>query len=569
MKKITSFALGLAFTATYAQNLTSYIPNSADFVGRINSEQVLKQISEDHFNDSKIGKEFFGNISRAHEQANSLSDFGLNFDDGVYVFSEMTDSINHFSLLMGIEDFDVFKTYWSNSLNKQFEYENGVYSLNEKEVTMLIDEDKVLFSFAEAEKDYFKNKPRFEKEMEEDESMYSVYALKRKYQSIWISDYANNIHSKSSKSSITSKKGFKKSVNDKKAAATFWIANYDEFIKSTLGKVYGKYYAMAGFDLSSLNTGFKDISLKLNFNKNNIELSSRVNADKELKKIYKKVSGPKMDKDLWSVFDAENALMYMSVSMSTEGILNEYPNLIDKVYADVFPDYRVEIDLGKAFFNILLDEESIGELITGDVIFAISDVTMKEEKYKSYDYDENYELVEVEKTRQEPKPDFMFLLGSEREDMLEKMLKLGSKYKLVNAENNIYSLKEELDIPFNFYFAVKSGALVVSTNLDNLKNMVSNKKQDLGKHKKAIVNSTYRISLQSEKIIEKLKENGLESQMSNYNDLIDIAGDISITSKRLSCKGLVTNLVIETKGNKENSLILLFDLLNDKMFPTR
>ena len=64
MKKITSFALGLAFTATYAQNLTSYIPNSADFVGRINSEQVLKQISEDHFNDSKIGKEFLTTPNR-------------------------------------------------------------------------------------------------------------------------------------------------------------------------------------------------------------------------------------------------------------------------------------------------------------------------------------------------------------------------------------------------------------------------------------------------------------------------------------------------------------------------
>ena len=167
------------------------------------------------------------------------------------------------------------------------------------------------------------------------------------------------------------------------------------------------------------------------FDKDEIRISTNLTINNQLVPAYKKMYDSKLEKSFLKYFDESDMLAYISITSDMKNILEEYPNLLTKTYGSMAPNFNEEMDIVADIVSVMLDEEAIGELITGDMMVILHDIEEMEMTYKSYEYDEDYNSVEVEKTMTENIPTFSFLLGSKNEELINKIMKLGIKYESI------------------------------------------------------------------------------------------------------------------------------------------
>ena len=151
--------------------------------------------------------------------------------------------------------------------------------------------------------------------------------------------------------------------------------------------------------------------------------------------------------------------------MSTKELLIQYPELMNKMYGGILPKFKEEIDIAGNVLSLIIDEEAIGRLVTGDALFVLNDFAKKEVEYTTYKFDEDYKKKEVVKTKETVVPDFTLMIGSKEEKLLNKILRLGQKYKVLDKVNNIYEfdLKGQ-KLPFGLFAVVKNEVLYITTS---------------------------------------------------------------------------------------------------------
>ena len=109
--------------------------------------------------------------------------------------------------------------------------------------------------------------------------------------------------------------------------------------------------------------------------------------------------------------------------------------------------------------EVFLDEKAIAKIANGNLMFVFKDMKKKEVTYKSYDYDENYKYVEVEKTKTELLPDFLMMISTENKDLLEKIVKLGYNADVIgflNEKTVIYKTHKKTRLLARFLIAYRA-----------------------------------------------------------------------------------------------------------------
>jgi hypothetical protein len=207
-----------------------------------------------------------------------------------------------------------------------------------------------------------------------------------------------------------------------------------------------------------------------------------------LAKSMASIYGSKIDKKFLKYL-SKDLLAYSAFSFNTENLLNEIAN-ISRDYCDKNQfEWSEEITLYIDFLSIILDEEGIGDLITGDAMMVLNDIALKEVSYTSYEYDENFQSTKVTKTKEELSPEFTFMMGSKNERFVKGLLKLGVKHELLISKNSYYMLTEKFnEMPFAMFLAYKDDILFATSSPDQLANVIRGKAETKleGKHKKLI-----------------------------------------------------------------------------------
>ena len=253
---------------------------------------------------------------------------------------------------------------------------------------------------------------------------------------------------------------------------------------------------------------------------------------------------------------------YMSYAMSTKAALEEYPKILKNLYASM-PMYGDEADLAIDFVALLLDEEAIAKVFTGDMLFLLSGISQKEVTYTSYEYNDDYEYETVEKTKMETVPDFLLMASTDDSKFLNKLIDYAMKKQVVVYERGYYALKIP-ESPLAVYFTIKNGIVFMGTSEMEMYKIVAGTfdAKLSSKHKKMLKNSTYSAYLSGKQLASKLPIDDMSlDAVTKLNWFLKNSEDGYITSSRIKGNEIKTEMVIEVPASEENSLKYLFNII--------
>lgn len=564
MKKfiITLLFVGFSF-AVKAQNLEAKIPSNSDVVVAMDGNRLFELVAVTDFNDSYIGKKMLKSINKQREdKISSVADVGIDINSKAYFFVQSTDSVTYNTFIIKLNNRKQFETTLSKKKLTDIKRENGLNILEEYSDINVWSDNLLVFVSGTKSQSYFdSNKDRFMKDAEDD-SEYKVY---RNIVKKWSLGYAKRLLTNNPSQSISSNSKYQK-AKKKDAAATVWVRNYGEIVSKLLKSVGGMYstsYMMLG---NKNFYGIEEISGSLFFDKDAARLSMDMSVTPEMEKSYKKMYGKKLNRKFFNHFDQNNALAFWSFSVDTEAMFNEYPNLVKRIYGGVLPSAKEEISVVADLFALLIDEEAIGDLLTGDMLFVLDAIGEKDVPYTTYEYDEDYNRKEVTKTKKEIAPDFTLMIGSKEKELLNRVYKLGIKHKLVKSDAGVFELViPNNEVPFPVYSIVKDDILFLTTSKTRASNIVRNETfSSSGKHSKLIKKNISAMYINGQEILAKIPENMFSEK---EKEAVAVFGknftEAYLTSSRMKGNKLTTEFKINTSGKDENSLKLLFNLMNE------
>ncbi len=564
-KSLATLALLGAFLTAKAQKIENRIPSNSSVVVAGNAENVFKLIDFSDINSSALGKEILKSVNRKkedNEKINSLENLGIDLKSNAYYFFKQTDSISYHNVMVELNDRKQFEATLKKSKLDDIERKNG-YNILQGYSDLTIWNDKVLFLVnGDRSYSYFReHKERLEKQKREEEASYK---FKRRIANGWAREYAESIFNGNVRNSLSSNTSFQKSKK-KNSVVTVWLPSYGSLMGSFM-KSYKKLLSndLINFDDTNMY-GVNEVSANLFFDKSNARISLDMNVNENMKKYMKKIYNKRIDKKLINGFDHDKALAFWSMSINTEEMLIQYPDMLSTMYGGMIPTFKNEINVVGDLLAILIDEKAVGELITGDALFVLNDFDKKEVSYKSYDYDENYKRKEVTKTKETVVPDFTLMVGSKEEGIWKKALKIGEKYKVLSANNNVYEFTETTkDLPFPVYVVVNNDILYVTTSKTGAFNFaVGRSFGKSNKYGRLMRNNTSVLYTDINALLDKFPKGYVsrkEKKMLNFSN--ENLKDAVFRVSRIKGSTISSELKLNTMGREENTLKLLFEFIN-------
>ena len=606
MKKIFLLAfISLSFIG-FSQKLEYKIPSDALMVASIDSKHLQDFMSVSEFNQYDFVKKLFVEASNENKDIISIKDFGFDVNSDAYYFMQK-DSVSYHSFMVKLASKAAFESLLGESELARVSVENGISMIVEHNEVFMWNDNMFFFTHAEYPASVFDygmydensewgeveevEEVEMEEVVEEVEMEETIIESTPRIEDSEEETVEETVYEEESPSYNNSKAatddnqallknralGFFKNTNaksivlntnytkgkDKDAVAYFWISNYGLLVSSFLDS----YKALLGNSMYA-NMNLQDIygidAVKMNFfvEEDAFIINGEVDLSANRIDTFKKIYDSKLDKAFLKYFNQDNTLAYLSSSINTQAALEEFPDLYASIMTGMMPNFSEEVSVGADFLSILLDEEAIAELITGDVLFILNDLSEKEIEYTTYEYDDDWNSTEVTKTKNEFVPDFTLMFGSKNSDFTNKLIRLGAKHKVIDLKNK-YSEVTIPNMPFKIFLLQKDGIFFVSTSKKDMANIVANKfVAKAGKHKKLMRKNIMALYVNSDKIMAKVP---VESMSDTDLEVLKYAqesfGEVYMTSSRIKGDKMYSESVFKTKGQKENALKTMFDFI--------
>ncbi|RAJ17782.1 hypothetical protein [Olleya aquimaris] len=390
------------------------------------------------------------------------------------------------------------------------------------------------------------------------DNLNSSYTLKRELAKQWSMLKAKQILMQPESNSILNNKSYVKSL-DNKAEATLWVNDFGQLYASFLSNSY--YNNMLGMDLASMyaNNG---LTAKLFMEDDKMMLNTTYTMSDEMASSYKKMTSRKLNKKFLNYVNEDRMIGYLSYSVDTKATLEEYPKLMKSIYGSM-PYYGEEASLGIDLFSLLLDEEAVAKVLKGDMLFLLSGISQQEVTYTSYEYNDDYEYIEVEKTKTETLPDFLLMASTEDPSMLTKLINYTRNKEMVTFQNGYYTFKTPQS-PLAVHFMIKDGIVFLGTSDLEMRKIVSgnfNAKVS-STHKKMMLNNSYSFFISAKQLASQLpiKEMGID-RSGKLEWFLNTSEDAYMKASKIKGNTLETELVVNIPSTEENALKYMFNII--------
>ncbi len=583
MKKNFTLWMGMLWSMIiYSQNLDTKVPPNAFFVSEIKMENLSKKYTMkelEHY--TFMQREILPDLKEE-----SLNNIGIDYQKSSIVYAISEEGTTQVVSLMPLQDAVKFKNYILRNHKKEvYEAENyakidlGAESLawNDQFVAFIKTDRSYSIGFTdeEIEEEYKKMK------QEEAEERGEVYEEEGEPYLDWNDKYEvkSRLRRKASDKveenrieQIFSNQQFNTRTyfQERNPEADFYVyLNYDGYqnmIFSLLGK---------GTSNWNMKGSQYDVACNAFFEEKQLKVVTEVIPNDEISKNFlKKIYGSKIQSSLLNYVGTE-PIAYTSFSSDTKAALDQYYDVLKSYVGNMAKIQRDDV-ITQEHINLLIDgiallidEEAIAELFTGDGIFILDDLTEREVEYTSYRYDEEYNRVEEIKTKNEIVPEFTFLFSTENEKFMERLLKIPnikSKGRLpytYNMTGKIHHIKFKEEYIEELYTAVNNGMVMITTSGDKIRAFDQNHKMAINKSDKKIIKK----NSMAAKFDMKRLLNAVEGEFKTSKDkklwkgLVDNVGEYTITGK-IEGDRLVSEALFGIEGEHKNSLLYLFDMID-------
>lgn len=305
----------------------------------------------------------------------------------------------------------------------------------------------------------------------------------------------------------------------------------------------------------------KGINLDFYFDNDNARVEETIEYSKPIADIVSSINTRKINKNIFNYFPAEKPLGYMTYHMNSKEMLKHFPRLMNEIFSTTVlfkEDVRIATDL----IATIVDEEATATLFDGDLSLFLYDVKESEVTLKTFEYDENYEQKEVEKTVKKSIPIFSMIFTSTHPNFADKLIQLGVRKKVLVQKGNYYEIIGTQEYG-NVFILKDKDVVVVGNSIDYLfpKNDSFSKeiKKDLKKNYFAAkVNIAKTVQAYSK------SDKAKTSEIKTLNRLSDQFSDITVYSgKKLIDNKLKFEMKLNSSRPDKNIILQTLDLVQE------
>ncbi|WP_257670121.1 hypothetical protein [Parapedobacter tibetensis] len=397
----------------------------------------------------------------------------------------------------------------------------------------------------------------------EDDNPYSDYyeadqLIKKGLEAEWAMQYTVGLFGNNPEKNILSNSSYLKSLH-KDAIVTAWLSNLETIYSSLLPELFGlgrtgKIFSHYG----SINAGlFAD--------KEGFRLSSSMTVSNELAASLKRIYKRKLNKKFLKYMNSDDMVGFFAYAVDAQSYLEELPGLIKDTYGGLVGMYEPEIALGTDIISLLLDEKAIANAVKGDALFVLNGISEEEVSYTAYEYDEDYNYQEVEKTKTEAIPDFLLMFSSDDVSIYNRIMSYTSSKGLVDEEQGVYTVQEH-DMPFALHITRKDGIVFIGTSSSQLHDINANRYRGyLAKeHRNLLRKNKFSGLLSAKKIVDDIPQEQLQSldRYIGFNKLFGSMGNFYFQSKGIKSNTISSDFVAETPEGFDNAIQYIFALMD-------
>ena len=382
--------------------------------------------------------------------------------------------------------------------------------------------------------------------------------IKDSLAAVWTSDYTLSIFNRSVDQSILRNRSYLHSIK-KDALMTGWLANLETIYSTLLPDLFGmrgdgklfSYYGSVYAGLYADGEGFK--------------LSTEMEVSDELARSFKRIYRPKLNRKFLKYVDSDKAVGFFGMALDSKAYLEELPKIMNDTYGKIFAQYENEISLGTEIVSLLLDEEAIATVAKGDGLLVLNGIAEKEVTYTDYEYDEDYNYKEVEKTKMETVPDFLVMFSSENTGLYNRLVNYLQHKMLLMGTDGIYHV-EESDLPFDLYLYRRDNIVFLGTSFEEMENIKDNRIQgSISKaHRRLLTKNRVSGLMSAKKLSQNIPEEQLRSLDSYiaFHKLFGDLGDFYFWSKGIKGNRVSGEFVAQTPDGYDNAVQYLFTLID-------
>ncbi|MFB2121588.1 hypothetical protein [Parapedobacter sp. 2B3] len=399
--------------------------------------------------------------------------------------------------------------------------------------------------------------------LEDDGNPYDMYyaadqAIKQRIESEWAAAHASALFGGMVEESVLANRSYLASLS-KDALASVWIPSFESIYTALVPE-------LADFrSPDKLFSYYGSLQAGLFADKEGFKLKSTMEVNDHMAKSFKRMYGGKLNRKFLRYLNTDDAIGYFSIAMDSKAYLEELPALMKDTYGGMFSQYADDIDLGAELLSLMLDEGALAKVAKGDALFVLNGVAEKEVPYTSYEYDDDYNYQEVEKTKMETIPDFLFMFSSDDAAFYNRVMSYVMRKGYLMEESGVYQLVNA-GLPFDLLFTRKEGIVFIGTSVDQLQAIASNQyrgKLD-GHARKMLTKNKFVGLLSAKKLSAQIPPDQLASldRYIAFHKMFGSMGDFYFTSKGIKGNTVSGEFVAQTPAGFDNAVQYLFALVD-------
>ena len=317
--------------------------------------------------------------------------------------------------------------------------------------------------------------------------------------------------------------------------------------------------------LQNLNYGIEEITAELVVDRNKLIAKSDVLLDNEMARYYKAIYNKKINRKFLRFLD-EETLGFMALNVDTEAYIKYLPMIMERYYGPLAGKYSDYLSLGTLLFDVLVDEKAVSKVFKGDNLLMLNGVTKVEVNYTDYEYDEDFNYIEIERTKSETIPHFVWMFSSDDMRLFTKSLAVAVREGAASDLGGIYALeKNNQRNPITLYLLMKDGIVFLGNDLEQLESIRDNGIS--GKGHRPYTNmarkNSFAMLFNTKKLPEILVDLEIPLSRSIEATIAEMSqyGDFYIQSSGIKRNRMSGEMGVEVPNTKGNALAFLFGII--------
>ncbi len=382
----------------------------------------------------------------------------------------------------------------------------------------------------------------------------------------WAGAYAAKVFNRSEDaSSILDNERYRRSADDQ-AVASLYISDMQGIYGDLMSSFYGR-------KMGSFMRGYGSVNANLYLDKYTARLTTQLELDDRKAEMYRRIYDHRINPEFARYVNSDRIIGFAGYSLDTKAYLEEMPKILQQTYGHYFKamgkNYQEEMSLGADFFSLLLDEEAVARVVKGDALLLFNGVSTREVSYTTYDYNsDTYERKEVEKTKTETLPDFLFMMSSDDVRLIRKLLSYGIDKGQITLRNDIYTASSKLmKTPMPVHLMIRNGIIFIGTSLRDLQDIRDDRYEGhISKGQKSLLlDNNMSLFFNPRNLEGRIPQTEIGSlrKWNSFNTFLGKTGVMYAKSSGIHGNVISGEIVAEVPDGNKNALTYFFSMIED------